>query len=207
MTAVAMGVLPDAVYGPDDEGMLGRYELEATALHEAAHGVVGLARNLPVRYATVRARHGGGAVNMNYRSKGGYPSRDMIAILAAGAIVEDLAGVDRWEAGDTASSDLRCLRDVAWDWFRARPDGPTVLELIAGSWALAYDLIVANWGAIGAIAVQLIESPRAVTAREMTHLMDTADTVKPEDALGRPLPVDARTFWLKDYTLLRKWNL
>lgn len=204
---MTLAVLPDELYGPADVTMTGRYELEATAVHEAAHGVVGVLRDLPVRYATIRARDGGGLLQMNQRRRGS-PSRDLIALLAAGAIGEDVAGVCRWDAADSAYDDVRYLRDVAWDWFRAEPDGPTVLDLIANSWAMAHDLIVDNWGAIVAVAVRLVTDRRAVTAAEIRRTITAADRRVCPDPVDHDDDLrDPRTFWVKDHLQFRKWDL
>lgn len=176
----------------------------SVAVHEAGHAVVAVLTGCAVRYATLAPRGAAGAVVLRPR-RTGFPRQETIAVSCAGLIAEDMVGVDdRWDItyasdGD-GDGDIAAIRDDARAW-HAASDGATVLDLAARSWAMAFDLIVHNYGAVLAVAEALLSSRRALTGRQIRVRINGAPAVRPE-----AVPDDGRTFWVPEYSVLRNWG-
>ena len=171
------------------------------AIHEAGHAVTAICFGFGVRYATIAPRNGGGVVVLNPRRRG-FPAQATIASCCAGMISQDVSGVDeRWNiVEDSQADDITNIRAYARAW-HAASDGVTVLDLITRSWEVAYDLIVDHYGAVLAVAQQLLSSRRALTGHEIRSCFNGAPVVRPD-----PVPADGRTFWVPAYSRLRNWG-
>ncbi|MEV4212557.1 M50 family metallopeptidase [Micromonospora sp. NPDC049662] len=173
----------------------------STAVHEAGHAVVATLTGIAVRYATLAPRDGVGVVVLRPR-RGGFPALESIAISCAGLIAEDVAGTDeRWGIAEASQDgDVTNIRAAARDW-HAASDGVTVLDLIARSWELAFDLVLNHYGAVLAVAEHLLSSRRALTGPQIRGCISSAPTMRPES-----VPADAHAFWIPNYVSLRNWG-
>lgn len=173
----------------------------SVAVHEAGHAVVATLTGIAVRYATLAARDGGGVVVPHPR-RGGFPAQEMIAITCAGLIAEDVAGTaERWDIAEAShAGDITSIRADARAW-HAASDGVTVLDLAARSWEMAFDLVVDNYGAVLAVAEQLLSSRKALTGSQIRACVNSATTIRPN-----LVPADGRTFWIPSYSGLRNWG-
>jgi hypothetical protein len=172
----------------------------ATAVHEAGHAVVATLAGLSIRYVSIAALGGGGVTVV--RDRRTFPMLEMTAVLCAGMAAEDITGVeDRWEIVDSsASGDVKNIREACREW-HAGADGVTVLDLAARSWALAFDMVVENYGAVLAVAERLHAGRKALTGPEVRACIAGASTMRPE-----VLAEDGRTFWVPAYSALRNWG-
>lgn len=171
------------------------------ALHEAAHAVVAIQTGISVRYATVAARSGGGRVVLRNR-RSGWPWMGTLATFAAGAIVEDVADrANRYAIADDSADDIEAIRAIARQWCRERSDAATVLDLVTRAWATAFNLVIEHYGAILAVAEQLLVDRSAVTGVQVRQHVATAGQVRPES-----IHDDAHTLWITRYSHLRKWK-
>jgi len=169
----------------------------SVAVHEAGHAVAAIRLGVAVRYATIAPRDGGGAVVLR-PLRTGFPAQAAIAISCAGLVAQDVAGVDgRWVIVDGAEADVTSIRQYARSWHAACDDA-TVLGLIAMSWAMAFDLVVANYGAVLAVADRLMSSRSALSGPEIREIVDDAPAVAPTS-----VPSDGRDFWVPGYSGLR----
>ncbi|MFI9553137.1 M50 family metallopeptidase [Nonomuraea endophytica] len=173
----------------------------SVAIHEAGHAVVASLTGITVRYATLASRDGGGIVVLRPR-RTGFPAQESIAISCAGMIAQDVAGTDeRWDIAEMSDAgDIRHIRADARAW-HAASDGVTVLDLITRSWAMAFDLVLDNYGAVLAVAERLLLSSKALTGPEIRACINGAPTIRPH-----PVPADGHTFWIPRYSSLRSWG-
>lgn len=173
----------------------------SVAVHEAGHAVVALLTGVAVRYATIAPRDGGGMVVLRPR-RSGFPAQESIAISCAGLIAQDVAGTDeRWRIAEAShAGDITDIRADARAW-HAASDGVTVLDLIARSWAMAFDLVVDNYGAVIAVAERLLSSRKALTGPEIRASINGASAVRPDS-----VPADGRSFWIPTYSGMRNWG-
>jgi hypothetical protein len=171
------------------------------AVHEAGHAVVAILTGIAVRYATIAPRGGGGVVVLRPRRRD-FPAQESIAISCAGMIAEDVAGTDeRWDIAEASQGgDITNIRDDARAW-HAASGAATVLGLCERSWAMAFDLVVDNYGAVLAVAEQLLTSCKALTGPEIRACINNAPTVRPTS-----VPADGRAFWIPSYSSLRNWG-
>ncbi len=171
------------------------------AVHEAGHAVVATLTGLAVRYATLAARGGGALVVLRGR-RSGFPPKESIAVSCAGMIAQDIAGTDeRWDiAQDSHAGDVTDIRADARAW-HAKIGDATVQAIIEQSWALAFDVVVDNYGAVLAVAERLLDSRKALTGPEIRACVNAAPTARPDQ-----VPADGRTFWLPDHSSLRNWG-
>lgn len=173
----------------------------SVAVHEAGHAVVATLTSIAVRYATLASRDGWGVVVIRPR-RTGFPAQESIAVSCAGLIAQDVAGTDHRgnivEMSD--DGDITHIRTYARAW-HAASDGVTVLDLITRSWAMAFDLVVNNYGAVLAVAERLLTSSRALTGPEIRTCINAASTVRPDSVAA-----DGHTFWVPDYSSLRNWG-
>jgi hypothetical protein len=174
-----------------------------TAVHEAGHAVTAILAGFSVRYATLHPRNRDYAGMVVLHDRRRWPRQESLAISCAGMIAQDVAGTDERRSITELSDqgDILAIREYARRWHASTDDGATVLDLIARSWELAFDLVVENYGAVIAVAERLLTSRRAVTGTQIHTCMASAPTIRPDE-----VPTDARQFWVPDYSALRSWK-
>ena len=171
------------------------------AEHEAGHAVAAHLLGFTIDYVTIRAVTGGGQVAVRDR-KTGYPLDMWATVMCAGILTEDITtDTDRADILESGRSDATYVRDIAREMHRARPGDGTVLHLAALAWTTAYQLVTSNYGAIRAVADQLLNSRRALTGPQVRRCIAAASTALPP----APRP-DSATFWLPDEAdFIRTW--
>lgn len=163
------------------------FDQARNAHHEAAHAVVATIHGIPVRYVTVRPRRTGWAGLTRLRHpKAESPWQGYCAVLAAGPIADDVYTRIRERPHlARAAGDYDLLRDAARQVrqeTRARrpPVGievsrnATVRAIAELAWRQAHRDLVANYGAVLAVAERLLSSRRTLAGAEIQHLADTA---------------------------------
>lgn len=205
-------------------------EREATAYHEAGHGVVDLLTGQRFRYITLRPK--GGHVGHVMPAT---PSRwgawlDEAAALFAGVIAEDVYWHEThtWWQGDderdqlrgilvreSGYTDMRYARHVvclAWKRQRANPrysltpvdPAWSVQDMAVVAWQHAVRMVLRNGFAVEAIAERLLESSRALTWTQCRSIV--AEVARDGPAgLDVPIPDDLLHPWFLDYSRLR-WD-
>lgn len=186
----------------------------AVAMHEAGHAVVATRCGWPIRYVTLASRSASSTAHVKHPN---YPFEtvtwDEIAVSAAGPIAHDIINdcCDRPFIAQGSTGDFEHMRDAARFTraaFRAghQPErglsrGATVRQITEVGWAEAYHRVTADWGAILAVTDALLDSRRALTGRDIRHLV--------EHAAGAPPPPHAELaakFWPPGFQPRRWWT-
>jgi hypothetical protein len=166
----------------------------ATAIHEAGHAVIALRHRLPIKYVTLRSRTPDSAAHVRFQDYTVVLTTwvDMV-LSAAGPLAEDIATGcrDRLYVTEGALADFEDFRESA-RYTRtalrrgARPDRDrglsprsTVRQIAAAAWADTYRLVVADYGAILAVADALLDSRRALTGTEIARVIARAEPAEP----------------------------
>lgn len=173
------------------------------AVHEAAHAILAVRCGWPIRYVTLNSRTPGSIAHVQLP---GYEAEtsawDDLAVSAAGPIAHDIVtgGGDRPFISTGAKNDFELMHGAACvirDAYRAgaRPkrglSRRSTLQAIAEvGWTAAHRTVVADWGAVLAVADALLGSRRAVTGRDVRLLIERAETAPPPANAG-----PAGTFW------------
>jgi hypothetical protein len=173
--------------------------LERTAHHEAAHAVIATLHGIPVRYTTIRPRRRdyGGVTVVRHRADETWQAYG--ALLCAGPIADDIYGTRRPDlargVGDLAH--LRTMaRQVRQETRAGRPPaGVTVtrtasVQAIARiAWAQAHRDLVANYGAVLAVAERLLACRRTLAGPELRDIVASAPPAE------MPRAIWAADFW------------
>lgn len=179
--------------------------LPIVAIHEAAHVVVGQRHGMPFRYVTLTPRPGqswGHVKPVQSRSAGGYHCHHLMPRYAAGAIAQDIATgcQDRAITTEASRGDFTEVRECARLVRQAQrrgedtgmdlPPNATVRQIVEAAWADAHRIVVAEYGAIAAIADALLSTSRAITQADCRRIIDGADKTEPPASAGL-----AEQFW------------
>lgn len=170
-------------------------EREATAYHEAGHGVIDVLTGQRFRYITLRPKDGNAGHVMSAQWSNPCRWLDETATMFGGMIAEDLylnegcsrasdLVTSRRVLTEVASTDLKLVRWVtgsAWRYHHTDPTyrpatpiapGWTPLEMAKAGWERAVWLLAASVEAVGELATALLDSRRAITwvqAREIVY--------------------------------------
>jgi hypothetical protein len=183
------------------------------AVHEAAHVVVALANGIQIQYVTMNSRNGGSLAHVRLpRRAKNYQCHHVMATSAAGAIAMDIANqcrarnVNTRTAGDDFAEVRYCARLVRDAQQAGEPTGmdlparASVRQIAEVAWRGTYRTVVSQYGAITALAEELLASPRALTGRDCQRIIDGADTVTVPEWAPR-----AEQFW-PGRTMPGWWN-
>jgi hypothetical protein len=174
-------------------------ERARVAHHEAAHAVVATVRGIAVRYTTTRPRRAGwgGATCVRHSKAETWEAYG--ALLAAGPIADDLYGERRPDLaqGDGDLDYLRTMaRQVRQETRAGRPpigakvaQTASVQTIAKFAWAEAYRDLIANYGAVLAVADRLLSSRHTLAGPEIRDIVASAAPV------GAPRAGWAADFW------------
>lgn len=200
---------------------------EATAYHEAGHGVLDVVTGQRFRYITLRPRdprHGGHVMPARSPRWGAW--RDEAAASFAGIIAEDLYWSELstwWLVGvgretlrkglvqDAGRTDMRMARDtVRSAWARQRTDPGYSLTLVNPAWSVrdmaevawrhAVLTVVAHGEAAAVLAELLLTQSHAVTWGQACEIVSGCEVA--EVAVEHPLMANLLHPWFLDHSRL-----